>query len=123
MWITKTYQKRGLLHTLLYRSFHIFCDFKTFNSETDHFKNILMKNYPLNIKDSCIKSFLSKLYKIYYIQNDQFTRESNVFKLKTMESLLIARDKLILKNADSTLLLKLFQDNISGFHMMFYHII
>ena len=49
--------------------------------------------------------------------------ESNVFKLEIMESLLIARDKLILKKADSTLLLKLFQDNISGFHMMFYHVI
>ena len=82
-----------------------------------------MKNYPLNIIDSCIKSFLNKSYKIYYIPNDQFTRESNVFKLKIMESLLIARDKLTLKKADSTLLLRLFQYNISGFHMMFYHII
>ena len=82
-----------------------------------------MKNYPWDIIDSCIKSFLNKLYKIYYIQNDQFTMESNVFKLEIMESLLIARDKLILKKADSTLLLKLFQDNISGFHMMFYHVI
>ena len=49
-----TYQKRGLLHTLLHRSFSICCD---------HLKTILIKNnYPLNFIDSCIKSFLNKLY-------------------------------------------------------------
>ena len=36
------------------------------------------------------------------------TRESNDFKLKIMESLLIARDKPILNNADSSLPLELF---------------
>ena len=49
-----TYQKRGLLHTLLHRSFSICCD---------HLKTILIKNnYPLNFIDTCIKSFLNKLY-------------------------------------------------------------
>ena len=58
-----TYQKRGLLHTLLHRSFNICCDFKTFHFEIDHLKTILIKNnYPLNLIDSCIKSFLNKLY-------------------------------------------------------------
>ena len=38
-----TYQKRGLLHTLLQRSFSICCDFKTFHFENDHLKNILIK--------------------------------------------------------------------------------
>ena len=58
-----TYQNRGLLHTLLYRSFSICCDFKTFHFEIDHLKTILMKNnYPPNFIDSCIKSFLNKLY-------------------------------------------------------------
>ena len=58
-----TYQKRGLLHTLLHRSFSICCDFKTFHFEIDHLKTILIKNnYPLNFIDSCIKSFLNKLY-------------------------------------------------------------
>ena len=38
-----TYQKRGLLHTLLHRSFSICCDFKTFHFEIDHLKNILIK--------------------------------------------------------------------------------
>ena len=59
----RTYQKRGLLHTLLHRSFSICCDFKTFHFEIDHLKPILIKtNYPLKFIDSCIKSFLNKLY-------------------------------------------------------------
>ena len=42
-----TYQKRGLLHTLLHRSFSICCDFKTFHFEFDHLRTILIKNnYP-----------------------------------------------------------------------------
>ena len=45
-----TYQKR-------------FYDFTTFHFEIDHLKTILIKsNYPLNFIDSCIKSFLNKLY-------------------------------------------------------------
>ena len=56
-------QKRGLLHTLLQRSFSICCDFKTSHFKIDHLKTILMKNNcPLNFIDSCIKSFLNKLY-------------------------------------------------------------
>ena len=56
-------KKRGLLHTLLHRSFSICCDFKTFHFEIDHLKTILIKNnYPLNFIDSCIKSFFNKLY-------------------------------------------------------------
>ena len=51
------------------------------------------------------------------------TTESNDFKLKIMESLLIARVKPILNKADSPSPLELFQYNISGYHMMFYHII
>ena len=58
-----TYQKRGVLYTVLHRSFSICCDFKTFYFETDYLKTILIKNnYPLNFTDSCIKSFLNKLY-------------------------------------------------------------
>ena len=58
-----TYQKRGLLHTLLHTSFSICCDFKTFHFEIDHLKTILIKNnYPLNFIDLCIKLFLNKLY-------------------------------------------------------------
>ena len=51
-----TYRKRGLLHTLLHRSFSICCDFKTFHFEIDHLKTILIKsNYPSNFIDSCIR--------------------------------------------------------------------
>ena len=58
-----TYQKRGLLHSLPYRSFSICCDFKTFHLEIDHLKTILIKNnYPPNFVDLFIKSFLNKLY-------------------------------------------------------------
>ena len=43
--------------------FIICCDFKTFHFEIDHLKTILMKNNcPPNFIDSCIKSFLNKLY-------------------------------------------------------------
>ena len=47
--------------------------------------------------------------------------ESNDFKWKIMKSLLIGRDKPILKKADSSLPWKLFQYNISGHHMI-HHI-
>ena len=48
-----THQKRELSHTLLHRSFSICCDFKTFHSEIDHLKTILIKtNFPLNFIDS-----------------------------------------------------------------------
>ena len=58
-----TYQKRGLLHTLTYRSFSICCDSKTFHFEIDHLKTILMKNnYIPNFIDLCIKSFLNNLH-------------------------------------------------------------
>ena len=48
--------KREDFYTLLHRNFSIFCDFKTF-----HFQ-VYQNNYPLNFIDSCIKSFLNKLY-------------------------------------------------------------
>ena len=41
-----TNQKRGLLHTLLHRSFSLCCDFTTFHFQIDHFKTILMKKLP-----------------------------------------------------------------------------
>ena len=57
------YQKKGLLHTLLHRSFSICCAFKVFHFAINHLKTILIKNnYPLNFIESCIKSFLDKLY-------------------------------------------------------------
>ena len=47
-------------------------------------------------------------------------RESNEFKLKIMESLLIARGKLVHNKADSSLPSELFWFNISVYHMMFF---
>ena len=49
-------------------------------------------------------------------------RENNDFKLKILDSLLIARDKPVLKKADSSLLLELFCLH-HGYHLMFYHVI
>ena len=40
-----------------------------------------------------------------------------------MESVLIVRDKPVLYKADASLPLKLFWYNISGCHVIFYHII
>ena len=82
-----TYQKRGLLHTLLNRSFTICCDFKTFHFEIDYLKTILMKNnYPLNFIDLYIKSFLNKLYTPKVIV--QNVPKRNAFKLPFLGSTL-----------------------------------
>ena len=51
------------------------------------------------------------------------TRESNDFELKTMESLVTARDKSVLNKVDSSLPLEVFWYSTSGYHMIFYHII
>ena len=52
------YQKRGLSHILLHRSFSIYCDFKIFHFEIDYLKTIFTKNnYPPNFIASCIKLF------------------------------------------------------------------
>ena len=48
---------------MTHRSFSICFDFKLFDFEIDHFKTVLIKNnHPLNLIDTCIKSFLNKLY-------------------------------------------------------------
>ena len=60
LWLVFT---KNFLHTLLHRSFSICYDFKTFHFKIDHLKAIFIKNnYPLSFTDSCIKSFLNKLY-------------------------------------------------------------
>ena len=101
-----TYQKRGLLHTLLHRSFSKCCDFKTFHFEIDYLKTILIKNnYPLNFIDWCIKSFLNKLYTPKAVVPNIPKR--NVFvKLPFLGSTI--SDKPILNKADSSLPLELF---------------
>ena len=60
----------------------------------------------------------SRSYKDFSI----LIRESNDFKSKIMESLLIARDKLCLKKADSSIPLELFWYNISGYSITSYDV-
>ena len=69
-------------------------------------EHLLCCNYPPSFEDIFI-----------------LTRESNDFKLKIMESLLIACEKLVLNKSNPSLPLELFWYNISGYHMIFYHII
>jgi len=58
-----TYMKRGLIFSLLFRTFDICSDFKRFHVEIQKLKDILQKNqYPLKFIDLCIKSFLDKKY-------------------------------------------------------------
>ena len=54
-----TYQKKGLLHTLLHQSFSIYCNFKTFHFETNHLKNVLIKTItPLISQIRALNHFL-----------------------------------------------------------------
>ena len=71
-----------------------------------------------NNKPMAIQEQLCWNYSSSFEDFSILTRESNDFKLKIMESILIARNK-----AYSSLPLELFLCNISGFHMMFYHMI
>ena len=57
---------------------------------------------------------------LHLLKTSILTRESNDFKLKIMESLLIAPDKPILNKADSSLPLELFYCNISGYIITSY---
>ena len=58
-----TYMKRGLIFSLLYRSFSICSDFQKFHLEIEKLKKTLQKNqYPLKFLDFCIKSFLDKRF-------------------------------------------------------------
>ena len=62
-------------------------------------------------------------YATYFEDFSILTKESNNFKLKIMEILLIACDKLALNKADSFLPLELFWYNISDCLITFYYII
>ena len=50
-----TYYKRGLLRTLLHRSFNIFSDFKTFHLEIDHLKTIIKKKKKIALRITLIR--------------------------------------------------------------------
>ena len=57
--------KKGLIFTLLHRAFVLCCNWNTFHSEVCFLKNIFKKNlFPENFTDSCIKSFLDKMFTV-----------------------------------------------------------
>ena len=57
--------KLGLIYTLIFRIFTIVSDFSRFHVEVQKLRTILLKNgYPTCLIDSCVKSFLNKVYKV-----------------------------------------------------------
>ena len=92
----------------------------TFRHFTSHWKKVKIDNNKLTaIQEHLFCCNYSPSFEDFPV----LTKEINDFKLKIMESLIIARDKPILNKADSSLPLELFWCNISDYHMMFYHII
>ena len=56
-------QKRGLIETLLHRSFRLCSSYKNFHWEIETLKSIFKhNNYPQNFVNQCIKKFLNKLF-------------------------------------------------------------
>ena len=69
----------------------------------------LQKEYQKSVNMVATSSQMDKnLFGKVKMEKSILTRESNDFKLRIMDSLLIARDKPILKKADSSLSLELF---------------
>ena len=69
----------------------------------------LQKEYQKSVNIVATSSQMDKnLFGKVKMEKSILTRESNDFKLRIMDSLLIARDKPILKKADSSLSLELF---------------
>ena len=92
----------------------------TFRHFTSNWKKVKIDNNKLmTIQEHLLCCNYSPSFEDFSI----LTREGNDFKLKIMESLLIARDKPILNKADSSLPLELFEYKISGYHLTFCHII
>ena len=55
--------KRGLIETLLHRSFRLCPNYENFHREIETLKSILKHNtYPHNLVNHCIKKFLNKLF-------------------------------------------------------------
>ena len=55
--------KRGLIETLLHRSFRLCSNYENFHWEIETLKSILKRNsYPHNLVNHCIKKFLNKLF-------------------------------------------------------------
>ena len=55
--------KRGLIETLLHRSFRLCSNYENFHREIETLKSMLKRNsYPHNLVNQCIKKFLNKLF-------------------------------------------------------------
>ena len=55
--------KRGLIETLLHRTFRLCSSYENFQWEIETLKSILKhNNYPQNFVNRCIKKFLNKLF-------------------------------------------------------------
>ena len=55
--------KRGLIETLLHRSFRLCSSYENFHREIETLKSIFKhNNYPQNFVNQCIKKFLNKLF-------------------------------------------------------------
>ena len=60
---SKDIYKRGLIETLLHRSFRLCSNYENFHREIETLKSILKHNsYPHNLVNHCIKKFLNKLF-------------------------------------------------------------
>ena len=58
-----TNYKKGLIDTLLFRSYNISADYSILHNEIKYLKTIWQKNsFPLFFSDNCIKNFLDKLF-------------------------------------------------------------
>ena len=58
-----TNYKKGLIDTLLFRSYNICADYSILHNEIKYLKTIWQKNsFPLLFSDNCIKNFLDKLF-------------------------------------------------------------
>ena len=84
-----TYQKRGLLRTLLHRSFSICGDFKTFYFEIDDLKTILIKKqlplefhrfvYQIMVPNVPKTRFLLRYYSSWEILHFKFERSFKIY--------------------------------------------
>ena len=75
--------KRGLLHTLLFRTFNICSDYLKLHEEILYLKSIWQKNsYPLFFIDKCIFKFLNKLFKKRSINNDSTNKKEVTISLE-----------------------------------------
>ena len=73
-----TEYKRGMLHTLLYKTYNISSNYFQIHEELNHLKSFWQKNsFPLFFIDNCIHKFLNKLF-IKRVQNFTTTQKKEI---------------------------------------------